>query len=134
MVPGELFRYIDAIKSPVLFSRSSIQEKNHPAPSFPLNHHFKNENTPANYRDWLDLFYESIHNAEDYKVNPGNPGIKRAVELIEYDRLTPEQMHLMKVDPQRKAVRQMDRDEGRKEGLEKGRQEGKIETAKNMLK
>jgi predicted transposase/invertase (TIGR01784 family) len=95
-----------------------------------LNHHFKNENTPANYRDWLDLFYESIHNAEDYKVNLGNPGIKRAVELIEYDRLTPEQMHRMKVDSQRKVVRQMDRDEGRKEGLE----EAKIETAKNMLK
>jgi predicted transposase/invertase (TIGR01784 family) len=91
-----------------------------------LNHHFKNENTPANYRDWLDLFYESIHNAGDYKVNLGNPGIKRAVELIEYDRLTPEQMHRMKVDSQRKVVRQIDRDEGRKEG--------KIETAKNMLK
>jgi predicted transposase/invertase (TIGR01784 family) len=74
----------------------------------------------------LDLFYESIHNARDYKVNLGNPGIKRAVELIEYDRLTPEQMHRMKVDSQRKVVRQMDRDEGRKEG--------KIETAKNMLK
>jgi predicted transposase/invertase (TIGR01784 family) len=97
-----------------------------------LNHHFKNENTPANYRDWLDLFYESIHNAGDYKVNLGNPGIKRAVELIEYDRLTPEQMHRMKVDSQRKVVRQMDRDEGKKEGLEEGAKANAIETARKM--
>ncbi len=48
-------------------------------------------------------------------MNLGNPGIKRAVELIEYDRLTPEQMHRMKVDSQRKVVRQMDRDEGAKD-------------------
>jgi predicted transposase/invertase (TIGR01784 family) len=79
-----------------------------------LNHHYRNENTPANYRDWLDLFYESIHNAGKYKVNIENPGIKRAAELIEYDRLTPEQMHRMKVDSQRKVVRQMDREEGKK--------------------
>jgi hypothetical protein len=39
-----------------------------------LNHHFRNDNTPANYRDWLDLFYESIHNAGKYKVNIENPG------------------------------------------------------------
>lgn len=97
-----------------------------------LNHHFKNENTPANYRDWLDLFYESIHNAGDYKVNLGNPGIKRAVELIEYDRLTPEQMHCMKVDSQRKVVRQMDREEGKKEGLEEGKRVNAIETARKM--
>jgi predicted transposase/invertase (TIGR01784 family) len=79
-----------------------------------LNHHFKNENTPANYRDWLDLFYESIHNPANYKVNLANQGIKRAVELIEYDRLSPEQMHRMKVDSQRKVVRQMEREEGAK--------------------
>ncbi len=105
-----------------------------------LNHHFKNENTPANYRDWLDLFYESIHNPGSYKVNLANQGIKRAVELIEYDRLTPEKVHQMKVDAQRKVVRQMDREEGKKEGLEEGKKVGleegaranAIETARKM--
>jgi predicted transposase/invertase (TIGR01784 family) len=79
-----------------------------------LNHCYKNGNTPANYRDWLDLIYESIHNPGNYKVNLDNQGIKRAVELIEYDRLSPEKLHQMKVDAQRKVVRQMDRDEGAK--------------------
>ncbi len=96
-----------------------------------LNHHYRNEQTPVNYRDWLDLFYESIHNAGKYKVNIENPGIKRAMELIQYDRLDPEKVHLMKVDAQRKVVRQMDRDEGKKEGLEEGIRKGMDQGTKN---
>jgi predicted transposase/invertase (TIGR01784 family) len=80
-----------------------------------LNHCHKNENTPANYRDWLDLFYESIHNPGNYKVNLDNQGIKRAVELIEYDSLSPEKLHQMKVDAQRKVVRKLDEEKTRKE-------------------
>ncbi|MCP4213908.1 MAG: hypothetical protein GY765_04585, partial [bacterium] len=34
-----------------------------------LNHHYRKKNTPKNYRDWLDLFYESINNPEHYSVN-----------------------------------------------------------------
>jgi hypothetical protein len=85
-----------------------------------LNHHYRNDNTPVNYRDWLDLFYESIHNPDDYHLNLSNQGIKKAVELIDYDKLTPEARHLMKIAEQRKVVRKMDdekaRNEGRKEG------------------
>jgi predicted transposase/invertase (TIGR01784 family) len=54
------------------------------------------------------------------------------VELIEYDRLTPEQMHRMKVEAQRKVVRQIDRDEGKKEGLEEGAKDKTIEIARKM--
>jgi len=89
-----------------------------------LNHCYRKENTPANYCDWLDLFYESIHNPGNYHVNLNNKGIKKAVELIEYDRLSPEQLHLMKVDAQRKVVRKLDEEKARKEGMEKGRKEG----------
>jgi hypothetical protein len=56
----------------------------------------------------LDLFYESIHNPGNYKVNLDNQDIKRAVELIEYDRLSPEKLHQVKVDAQRKVVRKLD--------------------------
>jgi predicted transposase/invertase (TIGR01784 family) len=91
-----------------------------------LNHHYRNENTPGNYRDWLDLFYESIHNPENYHVNMDNQGIKRVVELIEVDRLSPEKVHRMKVDAQRKVVRKLDE--------EKTRKEERIEMAKKMKK
>lgn len=93
-----------------------------------LNHHYRNENTPANYRDWLDLFYESIHNPESYKVNLENKGVKKAVELIDYNKLDPRTVHLMKIDAQRKVVRTMDVEEG----IEKGRKEEKIAMVKKM--
>jgi len=93
-----------------------------------LNHHYRKENTPVNYRDWLDLFYESIHHPDEYHVNMEHPGIKKAVELIDYDRLSPEARHQMKISEQRKVVRNLDdgkaRKEGREEGLKEGREEG----------
>jgi predicted transposase/invertase (TIGR01784 family) len=95
-----------------------------------LNHHYRNENTPVNYRDWLDLFYESIHNPEDYHVNLDNKGIRRAVELIDVDRLSPEKIHQMKVDAQRRVVRKLDEEKARKDGAE----EKAKEMAKKSLK
>lgn len=127
-----------------------------------LNHYYRGDSTPPNYRDWLDLIYESIHNPEHYHVNLNHEGIKKVVELIEFDNLTGEQLHQMKVDAQRKVVRKIDEDIARKEGREileniakrkginegidiglkigekqgkkDGIKEGKIETAINMLK
>lgn len=103
-----------------------------------LNHHYKNNNTPANYRDWLDLFYESIHHPDDYHVNLAHQGIKKAVELIDYDKLTPEARHLMKIAEQRKVVRTMDdekaRGEGLEEGLEKGMKKGREEGLEEGMK
>jgi predicted transposase/invertase (TIGR01784 family) len=111
-----------------------------------LNHYYRGDNTPPNYRDWLDLIYESIHNPENYHVNMNHQGIKKAVELIEYEKLTREQLHQMKIDAQRKVVRKIDEDiarnegraeglaEARKEGLVEGEKKGKRETAINLLK
>ena len=97
-----------------------------------LNHHYRNENTPANYRDWMDLFYESIHHPDDYHVNLGHQGIKKAVELIDYDKLSPENRHLMKIAEQRKVVRTMDEEKAKKEGREEGREERTFEIARTM--
>ncbi|NIM82233.1 MAG: hypothetical protein GTN53_23510 [Candidatus Aminicenantes bacterium] len=69
-----------------------------------LNPHYRTEDTPPNYRDWLDLVYESIHNPENFRVNLSNEGIKKAVEVIDYDKLSPEAVHQMKIDVQRKAM------------------------------
>jgi predicted transposase/invertase (TIGR01784 family) len=94
-----------------------------------LNHHYRNDNTPANYRDWLDLFYESIHNPENYKLNLENLGVRRAVELIDYDKLSPEQMHQLKVDTQRKVVLELEREEGEKIGEQRGEQRKAVDVA-----
>ncbi|MCP5053499.1 MAG: Rpn family recombination-promoting nuclease/putative transposase [bacterium] len=97
-----------------------------------LNHCHPNDDTPANYRDWLDLFNQSINNPEDFNVNTENEGVKRVVELIEFEKLDGTQMHQMKVAEQRKVVLRMERDEGEQIGEKRGMEKGKLEMAKKM--
>lgn len=72
-----------------------------------LNPHNRTDSMPANYRDWLDLIYESIYNQENYRVNLKNEGIRKAVQLIDYDRLSPLQIREMKEEEGRKVVLSM---------------------------
>ncbi len=97
-----------------------------------LNHHYRGESTPSNYRDWLDLFYESTHNPETYRVNLENRGVRRVVELIDYDSLEPETVHLMKINEQRKVVKRMNEDDGFKKGKKEGVQQTSTEIAAKM--
>lgn len=93
-----------------------------------LNPHYVTEETPQKYRDWLELVYQSSHNPENFKVNLNNEGIRKVVELIDYDRLDPELIDQMKIDNQRKAMLKIIENEG----YEKGKQEGKIEMVIKM--
>ncbi len=90
-----------------------------------LNPNHSDVNTPQNMRDWLDLIYQSIHNPERPVLNTKNEGIKKAIELISFDNLTPEErtkaknkeagkITLMKVE-------------------EKAKQDNRIEIAKNLF-
>ncbi len=56
-----------------------------------LNPNHPTEDTPRGMRDWLDLIYQSIHNSERPVLNLENDGIKKAVELIRFENLTPEE-------------------------------------------
>lgn len=56
-----------------------------------LNPNHSDPNTPQNIRDWLDLIYQSIHSPERPVLNIKNEGIKKAVELISFENLTPEE-------------------------------------------
>ncbi len=72
-----------------------------------LNPNYKGEGTPANYRDWLDLIYESIHSPENPHINRGNPGVRRASELLEYDNLTGEEIRLAKIEVMKEETQQL---------------------------
>ena len=61
-----------------------------------LNPNHPEENTPQSIRDWLDLFYQSVHNPQRFVLNQKNEGIKRAIDLISYDNLTGEEVSEMK--------------------------------------
>lgn len=56
-----------------------------------LNPNHPHQATPKQIRDWLDLIYQSIHSPERPVLNTQNEGIRKAVELISFENLTPEE-------------------------------------------
>ncbi|MEM9886136.1 MAG: PD-(D/E)XK nuclease family transposase [Bacteroidota bacterium] len=69
-----------------------------------LNPNYKSEDTPQNYRDWLDLIYESIYNPENPKINTENEGIKRAKEIGSYENISPEEWEQAKIEVGKRKV------------------------------
>ncbi len=80
-----------------------------------LNPNYKSGKIPANYRDWLDLVYESIHNPQNYHLNKKNKGIKRAIEIIDYDHLSGAEIEKMKISESRKKMISIEREEEKRE-------------------
>ncbi len=91
-----------------------------------LNPNYKGTDTPQNYRDWLDLIYESIHNAENPQINIDNEGVRRATEIVSYENISPEEWEQAKIEASKRKVIRLEREEER--------YEAKIEIAKNLLK
>jgi hypothetical protein len=87
-----------------------------------LNPNHPNEDTPQQIRDWLDLIYQSIHSPERPVLNTQNEGIKKAMELISFENLTPEERAKAKNKEAAKIV------------LAKTEQQAKLKIAKNLLK
>lgn len=57
-----------------------------------LNHNYIKNATPQGYKDWLVLVQESIKNPEHPNINLANHGIRKAAELIDYEKLSPEEL------------------------------------------
>jgi predicted transposase/invertase (TIGR01784 family) len=87
-----------------------------------LNPNYKGQDTPQNYRDWLKLIYESIHNPENPNVNIQNEGVKRASEIVSYENITAEEWEQAKIEASQRKVIKLEREEER------------TEIAKKMLK
>ncbi len=69
-----------------------------------LNPNYKGLDTPSNYRDWLDLIYESIHSPENPNINTANEGIRRATEIIQYENISPEEWEQSKIEVGKRKV------------------------------
>ena len=89
-----------------------------------LNPNHPNESTPQAIRDWLDLIYQSIHNPERPALNTGNEGIRKAIELIDYENFTPEERTASKNKEANRTIvatyRMIEKTEIAKEGIKKG--------------
>lgn len=89
-----------------------------------LNPNYRGPDTPGNYRDWLDLIYESIHSPENPRINSENEGVQRAAGIIEYDNISPREWEESKIEVSKRKVLEIQREEGRMEGLEEGIEKG----------
>lgn len=78
-----------------------------------LNPNYKGEDTPLNYRDWLDLIYESIHSPENPQINTENEGVRRATQLIQQENISPEEWEEAKFEASRRRVIVLEREEER---------------------
>ena len=76
-----------------------------------LNPHPKYEdpNTPENYKDWLDLIRQSVQENKKYTVNLNNKGIAKVVELIDYEKTTPQERRLIKITEGRRIMKAKER-------------------------
>jgi len=93
-----------------------------------LNPNHPADDTPPGIRDWLTLIHESIHNPKHPVVNIANEGIRRAVSLIDFDNLTPEERAEAKNRESARVTRVKYEEKARIEGREEGREEGKLES------
>ncbi len=80
-----------------------------------LNPNYKGQDTPPNYRDWLDLIYESIHNPENPQINTQNAGVKRATEVVRYENISPDEWEQAKIEASKRKVITLERAEERAE-------------------
>ncbi len=80
-----------------------------------LNPNYKGADTPANYRDWLDLIYESIHHPDAPAINHQNLGIRRASELIQWENISPQEWEASKIEAGKRVVLSQTLDEGKHE-------------------
>jgi len=86
-----------------------------------LNPNHPDPDTPNQIRDWLDLIYQSIHNPQRPVLNTSNEGIRKAIELISFENLTPEERTQAKNQEAAKIV------------LTKERFAERIEIARNLI-
>ncbi len=90
-----------------------------------LNPNHPNKETPKQIRDWLDLIYQSIYSPERPTLNTENEGIRKAIELISFENLTPEErMHAKNKEAAKIVLAKTE---------EYARQEEKIQIAKNFI-
>ena len=93
------------------------------------------KNTPKKSSEWIRAIDDSLDeevDEKDYK----NPNIQRLFDLIEQDKITPEERARMKDEYSQAQLKKEGFDEGygegKEDGIEEGIEKGKIETARNF--
>jgi hypothetical protein len=78
---------------------------------FFLNPHYKDRITPPAVRDWMKLLYVSIHDQDPSDLNLENDGIKKVIEMIDTEKLSPVEIRQMKeAEGRRRAMKVMEKE------------------------
>ncbi len=72
-----------------------------------LNPNYQDSETPDSIKDWLQLIHESINNPENPNINKNKTAIKRVAEIIDEDKISPQERNLAKIDESRRAAREL---------------------------
>jgi hypothetical protein len=73
---------------------------------------YQNSETPKNYQDWIDLFYASMKEPVNYKLNLNNKGVAKVIDIINFDKLDGETLQKMKEDEGKKVMEILIKKEG----------------------
>ncbi len=98
-----------------------------------LNSYHRDDSTPAAYRDWLDLIYQSINHPDNPQINRSKPAIRRAAEIIDVDNLTPEERAERKMQESAKAALQVYAAQDHAKGKEEGIKEEKKKNIRGFI-
>ncbi len=91
-----------------------------------LNHNHIKDSTPDGYKDWLNLVKESIKHPDNPSINLNNEGVKKVAEIIDFERLSPEEI---------RETKNSNAAESAKEIYEQAaKMKEKTDIARNMLK
>ncbi|OQY53761.1 MAG: hypothetical protein DRR08_03560 [Candidatus Parabeggiatoa sp. nov. 2] len=93
------------------------------------------EKTPKPYREWMQAIYDSLDEKVD-EAKYTNPSIQTLFEVIEKDKITPEERARMKEEHNQEEAETRGFKEGEEKGWKEGKDEGvreeKEKTARNL--
>ncbi len=98
-----------------------------------LNPNYRTDQTPQNIKDWLDLFYESIHNPLNAPKNLHNKAVQRAEKLGDMDKLSPKVVNSAKQKESAVIKAKIQRDEIEKQKKELETKDKQLETKDKQL-
>jgi len=87
--------------------------------------------TPKPYREWMQAIHDSLDGEVDEQAYT-NPSIQALFQVIEKDKITPEERARMKEEHNREEAEMQKFKEGEEKGRKEGKDEGMKEAARNF--
>ncbi len=87
--------------------------------------------TPEPYREWMQAIHDSLDGKVD-EAKYSNPQIQELFQIIEKDKITPDERAYMKEEYNREETEMRKFQDGKKEGLKEGRKEVQAKLARTL--